>query len=190
MKKKHIITIAGGPGSGKSTSAKAVAERLGFKHFSSGDLFRELGKERGIELLQANKSAKAHEELDPLVDNKLRQIGATEDNIIIDSRTAWHWIPSSYKVFLDLDLRIAAQRILNESIESRLSNEYVHQDPEEYGHLLKQRQEGETKRYLEKYGINPYDLSNYDLVIDTSSNNISEVVEKVVKGFNKWIGDY
>jgi cytidylate kinase len=52
--KKHIITIGGRPSSGKSSTAKAVAAALGYDHFSSGDLFRQLGKEHGIDVLQAN----------------------------------------------------------------------------------------------------------------------------------------
>src|SRR2546422_795855 len=32
--KKHIITIAGRPGSGKSTTSKTIAEELGYEHFS------------------------------------------------------------------------------------------------------------------------------------------------------------
>ncbi|MGZ6005361.1 MAG: nucleoside monophosphate kinase, partial [Candidatus Saccharimonadales bacterium] len=52
--KRQIITIAGRPGSGKSTTAKMVASKLSFEHFSSGDLFRAIAKEWGIDVLQAN----------------------------------------------------------------------------------------------------------------------------------------
>ena len=37
-----IITFDGPAGSGKSTIAKAVAERLGFVHFNSGAIFRAI----------------------------------------------------------------------------------------------------------------------------------------------------
>ena len=37
-----IITFDGPAGSGKSTIAKAVAERLGFIHFNSGSIFRAI----------------------------------------------------------------------------------------------------------------------------------------------------
>lgn len=37
-----IITFDGPAGSGKSTIAKAVAERLGFVHFNSGSIFRAI----------------------------------------------------------------------------------------------------------------------------------------------------
>ena len=37
-----IVTLDGPAGSGKSTTAKAVAERLGFRHLDSGALYRAL----------------------------------------------------------------------------------------------------------------------------------------------------
>ena len=45
--------------------------------------------------LQANLTAEQNAEIDHLVDGKLRQIGETEEGLVIDSRTAWHWIPDS-----------------------------------------------------------------------------------------------
>lgn len=185
--KKQIITIAGRPGSGKSTAAKAVAKKLGFKHFSSGDLFRALGKQRGADVLQANKTGGVTEQLDWLVDEKLRDIGRSQDRMVIDSRTAWHWITSSFKVFLNLDLEIAAKRILNEMNENRLVSENVHRDPKEYARMLKHRLDVETNRYTTLYDIDPYDMSNYDLVIDTSTNNTQQVVDKVAQGFRDWL---
>ena len=53
--KKQIITICGGLGSGKSSTAKEVARILGFKHFSSGDFFREVGLELGLSINEINK---------------------------------------------------------------------------------------------------------------------------------------
>ncbi|MEK7561333.1 MAG: (d)CMP kinase [Patescibacteria group bacterium] len=185
--KKYIITIAGRPGSGKSTTAKSVASILGFRHFSSGDLFRTLGKERGVDVLQANKAAGVTEELDRLVDGKLREIGIKDNRMVIDSRTAWHWIPSSFKIFLNLDLELAAQRILNEMSENRLVSEKVHRNPAAYAQMLKHRLDVETSRYKAIYNIDPYDMSNYDLVIDTSANNPKQVVDQVVQGFQDWL---
>jgi CMP/dCMP kinase len=185
--KKHIITIAGRPGSGKSTAAKLVALELDFNHFSSGDLFRALGKKRGVDVLQANKAGSITEELDRLVDRKLQEIGRSDDRLVIDSRTAWHWIPNSFKVFLDLDLDSAAKRILNELNEERLNSENIHQDPRAYAQLLEHRLQVETKRYKKLYQIDPYNMNNYDLVVDTSKNDIQSVVNMIIAGFKSWI---
>src|SRR3989344_4557090 len=111
MDKKSIITLAGKPGSGKSTTSKKLAERLGFERFSSGDLFRAIAKERAVDVLTINQTAETEKAIDLEVDEKLRQIGATKNNLVIDSRMAWHWMPYSFKVYLDLDILVAARRI-------------------------------------------------------------------------------
>jgi len=191
MEKKHIITIAGRPGSGKSSTAKEVTARLGYQHFSSGDLFRALARERGIDVLQANLTAEQNAEIDHLVDGRLREIGVSEDQLVVDSRTAWHWMPNSFKVFLDLDLNTAAARILGKGSElsMRLKSEDIHQDPALYAEKLQRRLDSESRRYKALYDINPYDMQNYDLVIDTGTNNLDQVVEQLIAGYRHWLGE-
>ena len=184
--KRQIITIAGRPGSGKSTTAKQVADKLGFDHFSSGDLFREIARKQGIDVKQANISAEKNAEIDMLVDARLREIGANGDKIVIDSRMAWHWIPDSYKIFLDLDLHIAAERIIANSDQNRALYENVPRDIDAYKIELEERLDSEKRRYQSLYQVNPYDLQNYNLVIDTAIHDIDEVVEIALKQFTSW----
>src|SRR5712691_1735135 len=109
--KKQIITLAGSPGSGKSSTARAVAAALGFRHFSSGDVFRQLAAERGESIEAMNISAEAQRDIDLQVDNLLQEKYRTEEQLVIDSRMAWHWMPASFKVFLLLDPGTASERI-------------------------------------------------------------------------------
>lgn len=187
MEKKHIITIAGKPGSGKSTTSKRVAAELGYKHFSSGDLFRAIGKERGIDVFQANLTAETEKEIDYMVDEKLRQIGAAEDELVIDSRMAWHWMPFSFKVYLDLDLEIAAKRILSNMDQARLEAEDIPEKPSEYAIRLQERLDSEIRRYANLYNANPYDTANYDLVVDTERHAPEQVVDQILVAYNTWL---
>jgi CMP/dCMP kinase len=187
---KHIITIAGRPGSGKSTVAKEVAAQLGFRHFSSGDLFRKLARQSGVsDLTRAMRDPAINHKLDRLVDSKLREIGQKENNIVIDSRTAWHWIPESFKVFLDLDLRIAAQRIWQDISEHRKTSEEIPANSAAYAKTLEERVKTEAIRFRDQYGINPFDMRNYDLVIDTAVNNQQQVAKKVIKAYKNRLKD-
>jgi cytidylate kinase len=186
-RKKHIITIAGRPGSGKSTTAKLVAGSLGFQHFSSGDFFRQIGTEMGLDTLRANRTAETNAEIDRRVDSRLQEMGANEEKLVIDSRMAWHWMPRSYKVFLDLDLVRAAERILGSMSEERKAHEHVHDDPVEYAEALKQRLHSENLRYKSKYDVNAFDLHNYDLVVDTGQNSIEATVKLVLDGYQAWL---
>jgi len=187
FQKKHIITIAGRPGSGKSTTSKLVAAKLGYKHFSTGDLFRAVGSERGLDLLSTNLAAENHKDIDAIVDEKQREMGETKDNLVIDARLAWHWMPYSFKVFLNLDLEVAAKRIIANTDAARLRHEHVPDDPHEYAQILQQRLGSEAKRYMNTYQANPYDTSNYDLVVDTDVNSIEEVASKVIAAYEKWL---
>lgn len=189
MQKKHIITIAGRPGSGKSATSKLVAQGLGYEHFSSGDLFRALGEERGLDVLRANRNAEQNAEIDHLVDEKLQQIGQEDDYKVIDSRTAWHWIPQSFKVFLDLDLNVAAKRIIENMEPERMESENIPSDFHVYAGQLQERLDSESKRYMNLYQINPYDLENYDLVVDTEINNLEEVAAIVESEYEKWLNN-
>jgi cytidylate kinase len=189
--RKHIITIAGRPASGKSTAAKAIAQTLGYQHFSSGDLFRALGRERGMDVLQTNLSAGKGEntDIDALVDERLRQIGQNEDEVVVDSRTAWHWMPNSYKVFLDLDLKMGAERILAAMTEDRLKTEHIPDDPEIYAQTLNERLASETRRYRRLYDIDPYQMDNYDLVIDTAVTSKEETLQRILDGYRAWLSE-
>src|SRR3954454_17166068 len=101
--RRQIITIAGSPGSGKSSTARGIAGALGFQHYSSGDLFRQLAAQRGESVEATNISAEIQRDIDHNVDALLQEMYRTEDKLVIDSRMAWHWMPSSFKVFLLLD---------------------------------------------------------------------------------------
>jgi CMP/dCMP kinase len=186
MIKKQIITIAGKPGSGKSTAAKGVAERLNFEHFSSGDLFRDISKKHGMDVLQANLNAEKNVDIDYLVDEKLREIGSSKDSLVVDSRMAWHWMPYSFRVFLDLDVLVAAKRIVEEKNTERTSGENIPDNLQEYAEDLEERLESETRRYKKTYNVDPYEKSNFDLVVDTNTNNILEVIDIILTEYEKW----
>src|SRR3989338_2801669 len=93
--KKELITIAGPLGSGKSSTAKAGARELGYKHFSSGELSREIATEAGEAVEATNISAEIQKDIDHQVDERLQKMGKEDSKLVIDSRLAWHWMPDS-----------------------------------------------------------------------------------------------
>lgn len=188
--KKKIITITGRPGSGKSTTAKIITSKLGYTHFSAGDLFRSVAKEQGQDITTTNQEAEKENgipRIDQLLDQTLRNLGATGDRLVIDSRLAWHWIPDSFRVYLDLDLQTAAKRILKDITPERKQAENISNDPEVYTQELKERLASETRRYKKLYNADPYDHSNYDLVVDTKANDIDTVVNLILNQYQEWL---
>lgn len=184
--KSEIITIAGKLGSGKSSTAKMLSKRLDYEHFSSGDLFRAIAAEHSRGLLEANFAAEKDATIDHLVDQRLREIGENETRKVIDSRTAWHWMPNSFKVYLELPTQIAAQRIIDQMHERRDANEEVPEDIDEYARQLDARLDSENKRYKQLYDIDPSIMQNYDIVIDTSQHTIEDVVERILEHYEMW----
>src|SRR3989344_3500845 len=108
--KKEIITITGTLGSGKSSTADMVAQKLGYQRFSSGDFMRKIAVDMGISLNELSLKAQEDESIDIKIDEEVKQAGA-QNKIVIDSRLAFHWIPESFKVYLDLPPEIAKERI-------------------------------------------------------------------------------
>lgn len=184
--KKEIITICGGLGSGKSSTADKVAEILGFQRFSSGDFFRQVGLELGLSVNETNKRAETDPKIDEMTDQKLRDM-RDKDKVVIDSRTAYHWIPESFKVYLDLPQEIAKKRISENLKENKLRNESEQSSSEEEIYQkMKERFESEQKRLWSLYKIDNTDKNNFDLIIDTNKNNLEQVVNIIVTEYKKW----
>jgi CMP/dCMP kinase len=186
--KKLIITIAGTLGSGKSSTARAVASVLGFRHFSSGDLFRQLAVERGESIEAMNISAEVQRDIDLKVDHLLQEMYRTDERLVIDSRMAWHWMPLSFKVFLVLDPNTAAERIFNHlQSEGRLSEAAA--SIQEVRNSIERRSASEQKRYAALYDVNATDPLNFDVVINTKHNKLKTVTAIVNAAYHAWIID-
>jgi len=187
MAKKEIVTIAGTLGSGKSSTSDLVAKKLGFKRFSAGDFFRKIGLDLGISLNEVSKRAEVDPVIDKMTDDEVRKVG-NMSKVVIDSRTAFHFIPEAFKIYLDLPPEIAKERILNNLNENTLRKQSEDSSTkEEIYKKIVSRLESERKRYKELYGIDHTDKNNFDLVIDTNKNNLEQVVDIIVSEYKKWI---
>ncbi len=171
-----IITISGLPGSGKTSVAKAVAKRLGYRHYSIGDMRGKMAMERGISIDELNKLGEKESWTDREVDEFQRKLGEKEDNFVTDGRTGFHFIPHSRKVFLKVDLKVGAERIFRD----QRPDEPGYRSAGEVVKELRKRMESDRKRYGKWYGIDCWDEKNYDIVIDTTKLTKEQVVEKVL----------
>lgn len=184
--KKEILTICGSLGSGKSSTAKEIAKRLNYQHFSSGDFFRQVGLELGLSINEINIKAETDPEIDFKTDEKLRQL-RDKEKIVVDSRTAFHWIPESFKVYLNLPPEIAKERVVNSIKENAIrAQSEQSKTPEEAYQKMKERLESEQKRYWDLYKIDNSKKDQFDLVIDTDKNNLQEVIDIILREYKNW----
>lgn len=172
-----IITISGKPGSGKSTVAKLVANKLGFRHYSVGDLMGEMARKKGMKLEQLGEIAKKESWVDNELDEYQKKLGETEDNVVIDSRIGFYFIPHSVKILLDVDLKEGSKRIFND----QRSDEESRKTAEDMLKAVKKRMELEKERYKKYYNIDYQDSGNFDYVIDTTHITAEQVSEKIVR---------
>lgn len=174
-----IITLGGKAGSGKSTVAKLLAKKLDYKHYSMGDLQREIAKERNISIFKLGELEEKDPSIDKEVDNKQRKLGESQDNFVIDSRLGFHFIPKAKKIFLDANFEVRAIRILNDNARKE-DNKNLEKAKEN----IKQREASEIARYKKYYNLNPYNKKNFDSIIDTSNSNPEEIVNNILSSLN------
>jgi cytidylate kinase len=175
-----IVTISGQAGSGKSTVAGILAKRLGYKHYSVGDLRRKMAREKGLTLAELNRLGEKDDFTDKDVDEYQKGLGKTEDNFVIDSRLGFHFIPNSVKIYLDCELRERARRVFRDerTVEGFKNLGEVEK-------ALEERERSDSFRYKKYYGVDCFDKSNYDLVIDTTRIPAKDVAEKILDFLGK-----
>lgn len=170
------ITISGPPGSGKTTVAKVLANRLDYELISGGEIFREMAREMGMDLVEFSRYAEKNWEVDRRLDSRLVELAKNKENVVIDSRlSGWlmhlNRIPA-YKVFVDASLDVRVSRIRNREGG----------DEERVKRATLIRENSEKRRYREIYGIDFDDLSIYDLVVNSDSLTPEEIVDMILEG--------
>ena len=113
-----IITISGSEGSGKSSVGKLLAKKLDYKHYSVGDYRRKLALDIGVDINELNKLGETKDFTDKGPDEWQTKLGNTEDNFVIDGRLSYYFIPNSFKIFLDADEKVRAERIFKDHRKS------------------------------------------------------------------------
>lgn len=155
-----LITISGPAGSGKSTAASALAETLGYDHISGGDIFRDLAAERDMTPLELNQHAETDDQIDRDLDHRLRDLAASRDDLVLESRLAG-WMAGDYADFrfwLDAPFAVRIERIADREDKSLAAARAE----------TSARAESESLRYREYYDIDIDDLGIYDLSLNTA----------------------
>ena len=179
------ISLAGDLGSGKSTVSAILIERLSATYYSTGAICRAIAAKHGMTIVEMNKYMETHPEIDHEIDDGLRALADKHENMIIDSRMAWHFVKGTFRVYMTTELEESAKRIL------RANREGDHAATiEEMAEDIRARKASERLRYREQYGVDCKDLSNYDLVVDSTYASPEEVAECILSAFAAWREDH
>lgn len=184
MEKKHIISLAGDLASGKGEVSKILIEKLGYGIYRNGEYFRKLAKKMNMDVTTFNKYVCEHTEIDKEIEQSAAEYARENNNFIIDARLGWYAVPESFKVYLTVDIDVAAKRAFYD--ENR-------KDTEKFATIEDQKQDMitrynlENERYFKIYNVRKEDMNNYDFVIDTTYLSPEEVAEKIISKYNEWL---
>lgn len=172
------ITITGNLGSGKSSVCKEL-NKAGFTVVSAGDIFRQIAAEKGMTVIELNEAAKKDRSIDDMLDHRSTKLGKEMDHTVFDSRLAWHFVEESFKVFLLVETGEAARRVFDG--DHRSAEDY--QDIEQAKKGLEERAGLEQERFWKLYGIDYYDASNYDLIIESTCATPEQIAQEIQRNF-------
>ncbi len=175
------ITITGALGSGKSTIAKMLAQKLGYTHYSTGDAQRQIADSYHMTTLELNQLADTEPSIDQQIDSIFNQLENSGKLYVIDSRMAWFFMPRSFKVKLTVEPKTAALRILNDTSRS---GEKKYKTIDDALDATMNRRSNEIERFKKTYGVDIEDQNNYDITIDTTDLSPEEICRIILKEYN------
>lgn len=174
-----IISITGKPCSGKSTIGQILEEKFGYRRIGVGDMFKAEAKRRGLSAEEFNALCIKDPSFDFFIDNETERLGKelAGQKIIFDSRLAWHFVPNSFKVFVDVTEDEMARRL---ATSDRTGKEKIDDIAEARKHLVN-RFNLENERYQKIYGFDNLNPKNYDLVIDSTNRTAEDIADEIYK---------
>ncbi len=166
-KKGVTITVSGLSGTGKTTFAKKIAEKLNLEYVSAGKIFRDIAKERRMILKEFSKTRE--EEIDLMIDKKLLGL-AQKGGYVLDGRMAG-LVAGDYadeRVFITAKEEIVSERI------SKRDGKTLNQAKKD----TIERDKADTAKYVEVYGIEPKKSDCYSITIE-NNGTFKEFLEKI-----------
>jgi cytidylate kinase len=146
---------------------------------------RSLARERNMTLSEITEKAQTDPGIDRTVDEKVKNLADSEE-LVVDSRLAFHFIPESFAVYLEVSLETAAKRVYAEHDEREEQGELVSESVEETKKSIMERLASDRKRYKQLYNIDYTNHTHYNLVVHTDEKTITAVTNTVIDRYRSW----
>ena len=174
-----IITIGGLAGTGTSTTAELLSEKLGIDYISAGSVFRDMAREKGMSVLEFSEFAEGNDDIDKEIDKRQAELAKSKrqaelaksaDNLIVEGRLSAYFVEADLKLWLVTPFDVRSQRIADrESKSVELASEEI-----------VTREKSEALRYMDIHNIDIKNMDIYDLIINTGTFNPEEVSEIIL----------
>ena len=178
QKRGQVITISGELGSGKSTVAHMLADKLGWSYYSTGMAQRKIAAEMNITTSELNRLAITDKTIDDKIDAVFKNPPWGNEPCVVDSRLAFYFLPKSFKVCLTVDPMVAAKRIFNDRTRT---GERRYKTIKESAEAREKRRELELKHFIKNYNLDIENKEHFDLVVDTTDLTPQQVCDKIMK---------
>ncbi len=167
-----IITIGGLAGSGTTTAAKVLSEKLNIPFISSGAIFRDMAKEYGMSILEFGTFAEGNTEIDKEIDKRQAKIANESENLIVEGRLSAHFVNADLKIWMYAPFDVRVNRICEREEKSNETARFE----------IKKREESEASRYLDIYNIDIKEYDDvYDLMLNTDRFSPEELADIILK---------
>ena len=140
-----IITLGGLAGTGTTTTAELLSEKLDIPYISAGYVFRQMASERGMSVLEFSEFAEGNDDIDKEIDKRQAELAKSSDNLIVEGRLSAYFVEADLKLWLVTPFDVRSQRIAERESKS------VDVASEE----IIVREESEALRYM--------DIHNFDI---------------------------
>ena len=174
------VCINGDLGSGKSSAISKLSERLSWRVFSTGAAQRQLAREMGITTLELNKISESDRSIDDKIDSVFADLAKSEEDLIVDSRMAWHFLPTGKKIRLVCHPSTSGRRVYYDTDRSAEKYDTVEAATAD----VQFRRASEKLRFKTFYDVDVEYLQNYDAVIQTDLHVLGDVVDKIQSVIN------
>jgi cytidylate kinase len=164
------IAISSHSGCGNTTATHNVGQALGLREVNF--TFRDLARVLQIPFEEIQRASAETKAFDFLTDLQLIR-ASLEPRVVVGSRLSAWLLEADLRVWLNAPLETRAKRIYQREKDKHSSYEAVL-----YHTLL--RDEENRHRYLQVYGIDINDRSNFDIIINTESLTAEQVSSLIV----------
>ncbi len=170
-----IITIGGLAGTGTTTLAEVLSERLDIPYISAGFIFREMAAERGMSVLEFSEFAEGNDDIDKEIDKRQALKAKEAENLIVEGRLSAFFVDNA-------DLRICLMTPFD--VRSKRIAQREDKSVDVAKDEIITREKSEALRYKEIHNIDISNMEIYDIIINTDSfdpESISEIIIQTLK---------
>ena len=170
-----IITIGGLAGTGTTTLAEVLSEKLNVPYISAGFIFRELAAERGMTVLEFGEFAEGNDDIDKEIDKRQAEKAKLAENLIVEGRLSAFFVDNAdLKLWLMTPFEVRSKRIAKREDK-----------PVDVAKVeIITREKSEALRYKVIHNIDISNMDIYDLIVNTDSfdpESISEIIIQTLK---------